>query len=44
MEISGQFTTWPMGKSPLYLLDRRLGVPQSRSEHGVEEKNFQFPP
>jgi hypothetical protein len=29
------------GKSPCYSLDRRLGVPQSRSGHGVEEKNSQ---
>jgi hypothetical protein len=34
----------PQGKSPRYPLDRRLGRPQTRSGHGVEEKNFQPPP
>jgi hypothetical protein len=29
------------GKSPWYLLDRRLGGPQSPSGRGGEEKNFQ---
>jgi hypothetical protein len=35
------FTARPLylqGKSPCYPLDRRLGEPQSRSEHGGEEK------
>jgi hypothetical protein len=27
------------GKDPQYPLDRRLGGPQSRSEHGLEEKS-----
>jgi hypothetical protein len=34
---------YPEGKSPLYGLDRRLGGPQSRSGHGVEEKNSHLP-
>jgi hypothetical protein len=41
------FTPWqlyPQGKSLRYPLDRRLGGPQSRSGHGVEEKNSQPPP
>jgi hypothetical protein len=36
------FTLQPLyfrGKSPWYLLDRRLAGPQSRSGHGDEEKN-----
>jgi hypothetical protein len=32
------------GKEPWYTLDRRLGGLQSRSGHGVEEKNPQAPP
>jgi hypothetical protein len=32
---------YPQGKSPWYPLDRRLGGPQSRYEHGGEEKNSQ---
>jgi hypothetical protein len=32
---------YPQEKSPWYPLDRRLGGPQSRSEHGGEEKNSQ---
>jgi hypothetical protein len=32
---------YPQGKMPWYPLDRRLGVPQSRSGRGGEEKNFQ---
>jgi hypothetical protein len=35
---------YPQGKSPWYPLDRRLGGLQSRSGHGVEEKNSQSPP
>jgi hypothetical protein len=31
--------TLPPGKEPWYPLDRRLSGPQSRSEHGGEEKN-----
>jgi hypothetical protein len=31
----------PWGKEPWYPLDRRLGVPQSRSGRGGEEKNSQ---
>jgi hypothetical protein len=34
---------YPQGKSPWYPLDRRLGGPQSRSGHGIEEKNSQPP-
>jgi hypothetical protein len=30
---------YPQGKSTWYPLDRKLGGPQSRSGHGVEEKN-----
>jgi hypothetical protein len=30
---------YPQGKSCRYTLDRRLGGPQSRSGHGVEEKD-----
>jgi len=32
------------GKEPHYTLDRRLGVPQSHSGYGGEEKNPQPPP
>jgi hypothetical protein len=32
------------GKESHYPLDRRLGGPQNRSGHGVEEKNSQPPP
>jgi hypothetical protein len=32
---------YPQGKSPWCPLDRRLDGPQSRSEHGGEEKNSQ---
>jgi hypothetical protein len=32
---------YPQGKSPCYPLDRRLGVPQSRSGRSGEEKNSQ---
>jgi hypothetical protein len=32
---------YPQGKSPWYLLDRRLGGPKSRSGRGGEEKNSQ---
>jgi hypothetical protein len=38
------FTSWPLysqGKRLWYPMDRRLGGPQSRSEHGDEEKNSQ---
>jgi hypothetical protein len=41
------FTPWPLypqGKIPWYLLDRRLGGPQSQSERGGEEKNSQSLP
>jgi hypothetical protein len=31
------------GKEPLYPLDRRLGGPRSRSEHGVKRKIFPAP-
>jgi hypothetical protein len=34
---------YPQGKSPRYPLDRRLDGPQSRSVHGVEEKNSHSP-
>jgi hypothetical protein len=46
MEVSSQLHTpaaLPQGKSPWYPLDRRLGVPQSRSVCGGEEKNSQPP-
>jgi len=33
---------YSQGRSPWYLLDRRLGGPQSSSGHGGEEKNSQF--
>jgi len=32
---------YPHGKRSWYTLDRRLGGPESRSGHGVEEKNSQ---
>jgi hypothetical protein len=32
---------YPRGKSPWYLLHKRLGGPQSRSGRGGEEKNSQ---
>jgi hypothetical protein len=35
--------TYPQGKSLRYPFDRRLGGPQNRSGHGVEERNFQPP-
>jgi hypothetical protein len=42
MGVSGQrhapAELYPKGKDPRYLLDRRLGVPQSRSGHKLEEK------
>jgi hypothetical protein len=47
MEVSGQLhapAALPRGKSPWYPLDKRLGVPQSRSELGGEEKNSQPSP
>jgi hypothetical protein len=42
MEVSGQLhapAALHKGKKPRYPVDRRLGGPQSRSKHGVEEKN-----
>jgi hypothetical protein len=45
MEVSGQLHArplYPQGKSPWYLLDRRLDGPQSRSGRGGEEKNSQL--
>jgi hypothetical protein len=42
MEVSGQLhapAALPLRKSPWYSLDRMQGGPQSRSEHGDEEKN-----
>jgi len=44
MEVGGKLctlTTLPPGKSPWYLLDRRLGGPQSQPECGGKEKNYQ---
>jgi hypothetical protein len=35
---------YPQGKNRRHPLDRRLGGPQSRFEHGGEEKNSQTPP
>jgi hypothetical protein len=32
---------YPRGKDPCYPLDRRLGGPQSRSGHGLEEKSLE---
>jgi hypothetical protein len=46
MEVSGQLhapAALPPGKGLLVPLDRRLGEPQSRSEHSGEEKNSQPP-
>jgi len=43
MEVNGKLhdpAALPPGKEPWYLLDRRLGGPQSRSGRGGEEKNF----
>jgi hypothetical protein len=34
---------YPLGKSPLYPLDRRLGGPQNRSERRGEEQLFTLP-
>jgi hypothetical protein len=45
MEVSGELhapAALPPGKE--HLLDRRLGRPQSRSEHGGEEEHSQSPP
>jgi hypothetical protein len=47
MEVSDQLhapAALPPGKDPWFLLDRRLGGPQSRSGGGGEEKNFQPSP
>jgi len=47
MEVSGQIhapAALPEGKSPWHPLDRRLGVPHSRSGHNGEEKKSQPPP
>jgi hypothetical protein len=47
MDESGQFhdpAALSPGKSPQYLLDRRLGGTQRRSERGGEEKNSLPPP
>jgi hypothetical protein len=44
MEVTGQLhapAALPPGKDPGYLIDRRLGGPQSRSGRGGEEKNSQ---
>jgi hypothetical protein len=44
MEVSCQLhapAALPLGKSPWYSLDRRLGGPQSRSGRGGVEKNIQ---
>jgi hypothetical protein len=44
MEMNDQLhalVTLSPGKEPWYLLDRRLGGPQSRPWHGGEEKNSQ---
>jgi hypothetical protein len=41
--LVARFTYRPLylrGKSPQYIFDRRLGVPQSRSGRGGEEKNI----
>jgi len=46
MEVSGQLhspAALPQGKSPWYPLDRRLGGPQSRSEHSDGEENNSQP-
>jgi hypothetical protein len=45
MEVSGQLhfpAALPEGKSLRHPLDWRLGGPQNRSEHGGEEKQFNF--
>jgi len=34
---------YPQGKSPQYLLNRRLGGPQNHPGHSGEEKNSQPP-
>jgi hypothetical protein len=42
VEVSGQLhapAALPLGRSPRYPLDRRLGGPQSLSGRGGEEKN-----
>jgi hypothetical protein len=47
MEVSGQFhapTALPPRKETPYPLHKRRGGPQSRSGHGVEEKNSQPSP
>jgi hypothetical protein len=47
MEVNGQLHTpaaLPQGKNLRHPLGRRLGGPQSRSGHGVKEKNSQPPP
>jgi hypothetical protein len=47
MEVSGQLyapAALPPGKRSCYVLDRRLGGPQSRSGRGGEEKNSKLPP
>jgi hypothetical protein len=31
---------YPLGNSPRYPLDSRMGGPQSRSEHGREQRNL----
>jgi len=44
MEVSGQLhapAALLPAKGPWYPLDRRMGGPQSRSEHGGEEKSSQ---
>jgi hypothetical protein len=46
MEVSCQLydpTALPPGKKNRYLLDRKLGGPQSRSGRGGEEKKKTFP-
>jgi hypothetical protein len=46
MEMSGQLhvpAALFLGKRPWYLLDSRVGRPQSRFERGVEEKKNPFP-
>jgi hypothetical protein len=43
MEVSFMPKFYSQGKSPWYLLDRRLGRPQSCSECGGKEKNSQPP-
>jgi hypothetical protein len=47
MEVSGQLhasATLPPEKRSSYVLDRRMGGPQSRSGRGGEKKNSQLPP